>query len=356
MNVGWLPNPIHLLFAGTLGLLACSRPDSSTQKTCPSPASNSADLPAAPDPADPEIEEHAYTSIDAQAMADALWPEGRPPQHRDAIADRRERMAELVESVTRASTSDLDLDLDALRRLAHRAGYELRAWELEGRRYLALLEESRHRSGGGAYILRVGARTPIGERELVLQAPHAFYDLGSGRVALRLFIAAGDDVRALFVNTTHRHTQHDGTIELRETNPADVTLNDEHLFAVATEQMTRVLDDPTVLQVHGFDNTQVAGQPDAIISTGSEASSPASIALAKRLGSVASRPVVRYPEQTAVFGATYNVEGKRVRAVFTAEFFHVELSRAIRSAVLEQEDFAPRLWGALAEPSEPDEH
>lgn len=334
------------LLSACLVVAGCGRSPDPSDGSCPTPASSAQDEPEVEPPTE---DVPSFQPISPEDVAGVLWPDDASKRWEEAIEDRRRRMIALVTSMAEMTGELAPLDVALLERRAHRAGFTLGLWEVEGIRYLALTEEDEHRSGGGAYVFRLGPRTHP-EREIVLQAPHAFYDLGSGRVAVRVFFAGRANVRALFVNSIHRHTQPGGAVVPGKASRADVTLNPDSLFDTATDAVARTLDDVSVVQIHGFDSSSVEGEPAAIVSTGTEVPSDASRAIATGLASLSDRSPALYPEQTRAFGATDNVQGARIRAIFGAEFVHVELSRELRTAVLEDDtgDAARRLWNALS--------
>jgi hypothetical protein len=192
-----------------------------------------------------------------------------------------------------------------------------------------LREPAGRREGDGLYAFRPGGHP------LCIQAPHTFYDEGTGEIALALFarLRAG----ALFVNTVHRYARADG-----EGHPADVAHSERTMFAAATHGL---LDGARwdVVQVHGFgDRDDLPPAVKAVVSDGTPGrptpgerprTAPAErlrAALAARWGGTDA--VRLFGVDASVLGATTNIEGKAARAAGVS-FLHVEMSAPTRRAL-----------------------
>ncbi|HWN71458.1 MAG TPA: hypothetical protein VNM90_27655 [Haliangium sp.] len=279
-----------------------------------------------------------------------LWP--RPaPAFVAMTADERAELGAIVAALARAAIAGGDLRALAAR--AQGIGFCIEIWRVRGRVFWALREQPEQRRGGGAYIVRPGPR-PGDAPEIVLQAPHVYFDRGTGNLAAALFF--GEEgrgrARALFTNTAHRRSgmpratpeaqPGDGAPEAQPgdgplaaqadhdepTNgPADVAHNAEHGFQLATERIVRVLDHVVVIQLHGFADRP--GQPEVILSSGAD-HVPAHInALAAALGAIFGR-VLRYPDDIDELGGITNVQGRMLKRYRRARFVHVELSGTTR--------------------------
>jgi hypothetical protein len=209
---------------------------------------------------------------------------------------------------------------DALVAEARAAGLELGLTRDAAGDLWIVREPDGVRAGGGAFALRPGGAP------LVIEAPHTFYDEGTGEIALALFarLRAG----GLFFNTVHRYSPPDG-----EQHPADVAHAERTLFAAANQGL---LDAApwTILQVHGFGGRQPLGpEVRAVVSDGTGAGGPPAArlraALVRRWGQGTAR---LYGVDADVLGATTNVEGKAARKA-GATFVHVEMSGDTRKAL-----------------------
>lgn len=289
----------------------------------------------------------------ATAVRGELWPDPAPKLYVPPDDPQARAMAALTRALF-ASPSPRPADLEGL---AAAAGYQVEGWEIGGRRFLAARERSERRGGGGAILVR--ADPPPGPAVL-LQAPHAFHDLGTERIALDLMLGSGDGwPRALFVNTIHRYLDVDGTRRKRDDAPADPCHNPGHLLAVATAAALEVLPDAEVLQLHGFDELDVAegaAPPIAIVSAGERTPSPRARAVAEALRVVTGQRVALFGDDIDRLGATTNVQGLAVRARGgAARFVHIELSAALRQQLRSDPAALQRLALALqdARPTAP---
>ena len=278
---------------------------------------------------------HAAVPVRELAPEDVraeLWP--RPaPAFVPVTADERAALGAIVAGLARAAMTGGDLRALAAR--AQDIGFCIEIWRVRGRVFWALREQPEQRRGAGAYVLRPGPRLN-GAPEIVLQAPHAYFDRGTGNLAAALFFGqeGRGRARALFTNTAHRHrgsteaAPMDAQPERDEPKaPADVAHSAEHGFQVATERIVRVLDHSVVIQLHGF--TDRPGQPEIILSSGADHAPAHIAALAAALAESFTR-VLRYPDDIDELGGTSNVQGRMLARYPRAHFVHVELSGTTR--------------------------
>lgn len=161
--------------------------------------------------------------------------------------------------------------------------------------------------GGGGYVFRVG---PV-DAEVILQAPHRFFDTLTGPIARYAFASARG--RAFFFNSTHRHRSLDVAHVPRTT------------FAALTEAAVRAFVMPVIVQLHGFDRDV---DVEAIVSAGTSDSERARDRALLALQSLGFSPV-SFPQEIDILGGTDNIQGEmaRVRGI---GFVHIELSHAAR--------------------------
>jgi len=292
-----------------------------------------------------------FVVLTAEEAALRLWPEPGPVAYTPPDPDQSEALAGLL----RRMLAEPPTSPAALHGLAARAGFTVQAWEVDGQRYLAAIEEETRRTGGGAYVVRVGAST---SRPVILQAPHAFFDLGTERIALDLMFAGRSWPRALFVNTVHRYLGADGQRRRQSASPADPCHSPQHLFAVATAAALDVLPGAEVVQLHGFgddseeteDTASAASvaQPQAIVSGGRAAvATPRSQAVATRLREALGVDVALFPTEIGRLGGTTNVQGRAILARGAAEFVHIEMSRTLREQLRRDPAARERFAAAL---------
>lgn len=236
---------------------------------------------------------------------------------------------------------------------ANVVGFRVETWTIGEVRCLALLEARGQSRGAGAYLFRIAPQRD--EPVILLQAPHSFYDVGTGRLAAELFFAAKPGVRprALFTNTIHRYQLAPGDKFKRPINPADVAHNREHAFSIATQAFIVAAGSAQVIQLHGFgkrddDNDDDSQAIAMVVSAGIPAkSSPWSAAIADALVEAFGPGVKRFPEQVRVLGATTNVQGQLVRNRNPNGFVHIEMSGELRGQLARDAAARAKLAAAL---------
>ncbi len=206
----------------------------------------------------------------------------------------------------------------ALEAQAAALGLELiRARDAAGEVWV-LREPPGRREGTGLYAFRPGGAP------LCLQAPHTFFDEGTGPISLAVF--ADLHAACLFVNTVHRHAPSPGGSGLADAAHAERTA-----YLAVTEGMLEAARWP-VVQLHGFAERDSLRDVAAVVSDGDRArpgDAPAvrlRRALARRL---APARVLLYGADVHELGGTGNVLGARARAA-GVPFLHLELSAAAR--------------------------
>ena len=168
-----------------------------------------------------------------------------------------------------------------------------------------------------------------GGRRLCVQAPHVFFDEGTGELAL----AAFEQLKAscLFTNTVHRRAP-------------DVAHEASSLFGAATEGLAQGVDWP-VLQLHGFAADTAPPGTLAIVSNGTNAPDTRVEKLREALRTRLQGPVLLFGVDATVLGATTNVQGAALRLAGRG-FVHMEMSPPTRKRL--GKDPSP-LVAALAE-------
>jgi hypothetical protein len=325
-------------------------------------------------PAHPPVPVHDLTPERVRAE---LWPRPPPAFVPMTVEDRAE-LGAIVAAL--AWTAVAGGDLRALAARARGIGFGIEIWRVRGRVFWALREQPEQRRGAGAYLLRPGPSLDSAP-EIVLQAPHAYFDLGTGNLAAALFFGeeGSGRARALFTNTAHRYQgmtrtkpagagplpdvagaspatdvpaapvpgapvpvapdhsddgasapaapAESGHGDTEASAPSDVAHSAEHAFQAATERIVRVFDRVVVIQLHGFADRP--GQPDIILSDGSDHAPAHITALAAALGESFER-VLRYPDDVDELGGLTNVQGRMLAGYAHAHFVHVELSGSTR--------------------------
>jgi hypothetical protein len=184
----------------------------------------------------------------------------------------------------------------------------------------------------GVVFLRVGPSVP-----LILQAPHAWFDRGTGALTAELFEEG--TAAALMVNTGHRYG---GDTDAEH---VDVAHADETLFQAATLGVVEGRVDPLVVQLHGF--SPKTSSAAAVVSQGAAFQSPSVLdrAQADLIGLFGDQ-VVTDAEVPALAGRR-NLQGRVVGG--TARFLHIELSQDVRAKLAEDDALRAALGARMQE-------
>jgi hypothetical protein len=282
-------------------------------------------------------------SLSIDDIKNELWDEGNTRIFRPSTLMERLVIPDILASLlSRADTGDADLGRLAAK--AARIGFQIEVWRVDGGLYWALLEQNSQRRGAGAYIVRISKRSQS-RIQMILQTPHAYYDVGTGIIGARLFFGGEVDARALFTNTVHRYWDATGDYQPREGSASDVCHRLDHVFQYATDTAARVLGDVVVVQLHGFADSPK--RPDAITSAGdANGSTPLVMTLQQKIGDLLG-DTKRFPEETEELGGTTNVQGHLLSNYRHAYFVHVELSKNIRERLLDSAEMLARFGSVL---------
>src|SRR4051812_25487721 len=132
---------------------------------------------------------------------DALWPPSKEVRFSPTNLQEREAFAKLIPEILKAAPTT-KTPANALLVLAKSAGFTLDVWTEGGETFWTVREVPGHYRGAGAYVFRTGKAADI-----VIQAPHADFDVGTGTLGALLFLNAPADrkPRAFITNTAHRY-------------------------------------------------------------------------------------------------------------------------------------------------------
>ena len=338
----------HLGLVGGLVLLACIHPTAEARH--PRFAEETVDM--------------AIVTLSPDEVAERTWRPALRPTWRDPTREETAGIQTLVPALLAAATTGRVPAAVTARAVA--IGMVVERWNVAGHEHLALVEAPESRHGAGAYLFAVGRTAVAGGPWVLLEAPHAYFDVGTGRIAAALYFTPppGPAPLAFFTNTLHRYTQADGTRQKRDWNPADACHNREHLLAVATTAAANAVPNVTVVQLHGFSsNGNDAGDPPAgtasVVSAGrADGPTPLSRATAASLRAPLGEGVRLFPVDAQVLGATTNVEMKALSAIPATRFVHIELAPSVRDTLLAAPDrlaaFANALLTTASTPDAPD--
>ncbi len=277
--------------------------------------------------------------LDRQQLRELLWPKRERERWIELPGHEVEALEQLIELLLRHAEQG-ELAGNARRRataLASMARVELSAIEVDGMRLWVVSESAERLRGAGAYVIRRGRLR--GRNELLLQAPHCFFDQGTGEIAVALLLESEPGkapIRALFVNTVHRHRQADGSKRehaANQGNPADAAHAHGHPYARVTRRVL-ALQPYAIVQLHGFDRDGEAGDPEVIVSSGSTRGTKYSRRVLEQLRvELPELEAGLFGEDTDRLGGTTNVQGQSARELNRC-FVHVELSREVRDRLL----------------------
>jgi hypothetical protein len=193
--------------------------------------------------------------------------------------------------------------------------------------FLVLREIEGIRRGGGVYALRPAPRG----RPVVIQAPHSFFDEGTGALALDIFERS--QAFALALNTVHRYLSKPKPAAGHA--PSDLAHSDRSYFQAFTVGASRALERAAFVQIHGFGADAHAGLEDVdIVASKGDAAAiadPTFEGLVADLRALAgAERVAVYGREARVLGATTNVQGRFINGTSDDFFYHLELARSLR--------------------------
>jgi hypothetical protein len=285
----------------------------------------------------------------------AVYGNGPQTTFAETTALEHETIAALIPKLLEGAQAAKPPDPQLWQTDANAAGFRIETWTIAGGTYWALLERADRARGAGAYIFRVAPRED--GRAILLEAPHNFYDTGTGRLAAELFFSPppGARPRALFTNTIHRYQLAPGDKKKRRHNPADVAHNPQHAFTIATEAFAIAAGGARVIQLHGFGARMAEDEDDGdpgpvamVVSAGTEAgSSELTATLAAELARELRSDVKRYPEDVKFLGATTNAQGRMLRRIDRTDFVHVEMSAELRERLAAEPPLRAKLASVL---------
>jgi len=247
---------------------------------------------------------------------------------------------------TRVEIQDLFRELTAWAALgtipegATTRAHEL-GWALEEQDELLFIVPADEVARGlGWCVLRLGPEVP----DLVLEAPHGWSDLHTGRITADLFEAGVG--RAACFNGAHRHSSSQGDLRGGTADrTSDLAHRPDSAYQAATLGIVSALGDPLLVQVHGFGDQHRSFS--AVVSAGASLQ-PASVVrhamtlldpLLSPHGLVADGTMVRE------LAGTTNVQGRATST--TSRFIHLELSLPVRQQLIASDDQLSQLGAAL---------
>jgi hypothetical protein len=283
----------------------------------------------------------------APAWAEDLWPDPTAVSFEPTTLEEKRVFSELIPLLLELAERGGALPEKAVA-LARRAEFLLEERAApDGGALWVLRELPARRRGAGTYVLRTGPAT-----QDVVQAPHAYFDLGTGALGAALFTCAPEARRPRFfaTNSAHRYGSRPGEKPGEGDHPADVAHNSNHLFQWVTDLLAQRLPRLRVIQLHGFGRVRADHDlVHAVVSAGKQEPSDGARRAALRLTPVLGSGVRLFPEQTQQLGGTRNVQARLLQSYPSATFVHLELSAHARKS-LSSPDSVTRAADALFAP------
>lgn len=240
-------------------------------------------------------------------------------------------MTLLADAIDDCAQHELDLVATALEPAAmslalHRTGDQriVVVWDRDNR-------------GAGWSMWRCGAAD-----EVLVQAPHAFFDLQTGTIVRRAFLHG--TARGATFNTVHRYRAHPDEVPEDELHPADSTRQPASMLHTVALAWMSHRPQLRAMQLHGFGAG--TAPTDAVLSTGSAEVPPRRAQ--DTLAEVLDVKAAAYGDDLKRLGARTNVLG-RALARTPGRFLHVELARDLRRRLASDRELAATLIGKLAE-------
>jgi hypothetical protein len=210
------------------------------------------------------------------------------------------------------------------------AGFDVSSWQRSGFDVvietqgsgptLLLTERGGRVEGKGRYQLRMGTHAGV-----LLEAPHSTDDLFTGDIVRQLvldhpFAGAG-------FNSLSRWSVD------RDAGFGDLARRADSALIAFGAAFLSEHPGGTVVQIHGFDSEKRGeasfAQADIVVSDGTPAPNPQTLAYRRCLGRLLPGRVLLYPDETRELGATRNATGRSAREA-GGRFLHLELSLDLR--------------------------
>ena len=239
----------------------------------------------------------------------------------------------LVESLFKETATIGTVDQN-LRNRWNKLGWTIHEMVEDG--ILIIKETAGQERGRGVYAIRTNAKLNV-----MLQAPHRYYDERTGAIVRQLF--AENDIFAAAWNSSHR-----SQIDL-----AHEPLHDFNAFSDAISN-----GETRVIQLHGFDamrRDRRLQSTDVILSNSTRFPDRFVMQTAIGLKELLGRSAVRvFPLETEDLGGTKNAQAELLRRSGIFNFLHVEMGADYRLELVKsassRREFAAALLSAAPNP------
>lgn len=255
------------------------------------------------------------TSQAAESDLDALRWRRQDAEWRSPTVFERDWMRDVARELVSGRDACTDRGLRRAQRAVDELGFVMETVSI-GDSSVVVVREGEQAFGAGMLAVRCGPAEPI-----VWQAPHPFFDLGTGDLVLQWFVET--DARAAQWATHHRFKARSDEVREDSMHPADVADEPGSLFQAATVGFFEGDPGLRFVQVHGFANGTAPGYR-AVVSSG-DARRPLRDA-ARRAQTVLGRTAV-FGDVDLPLGGQQNAQA---RALPVGVFMHLELSADAR--------------------------
>ncbi len=273
-----------------------------------------------------------YPAIPAKSLRKALAAAKGGKYVAPSSAEVREAEALFIRTLQGEQSQDLQNAWQA-------QGFMLGTLTQNGTTFTVVQEVNEKRTGRGFYLFRQKGGLPV-----ALQAPHSYKDLYTRKIARKL-MREGNYVAAGW-NTVPRY----GRNKYKEF--ADMAHLDDTIFQAFGRAFAKQYPTGTIAQLHGFAQgyrkTVVGKTADLIFSGTTKRPSQRVLETGDCLKSQLTDFVVRiYPNEIGELGGTTNSNAKDLRARGFNNFFHVEMSKALRARLRKDKQVRGQLSACL---------
>ena len=228
-------------------------------------------------------------------------------------------------------------DLGQLKRSWAKLGMNCEAVELASKKGVFIYEKANQRRGRGIFLFMQS------ESKVFLQAPHSFFDRGTGKIVSLLVTESG--FGGACWNSVPRYAL--GHYK----GPADTQAHLHNYFVAFAQAFAKKRKDGYLVQLHGFGTakrkSEVGKAAGAIVSAGTAKPNFFLRTLVAAMKLQFVKPIRLYPIEVQELGATKNVSGKTLRQHNHPGFVHIEFNGKLRKRLLADEATRSKFSRAL---------
>lgn len=176
-------------------------------------------------------------------------------------------------------------------------------------------------------------------RSSVIQAPHQFFDLFTGKIALYYFFESG--ARSLAINTVNRNSN----------QQSDLAHQPMSLFSAHAEAHARAFPKGRLIQFHGFNRgkraSEAARSAEIIVSSGNRITSTRTYQLTQCLRQQTPFLVRLFGQDVLELGGTTNSSLAAMKKNRATGFIHIELALSTRQILQTSLQVREQFWRCL---------